>query len=175
MINLISSFIRKRNGSSGVEAALLLPVLMTMLFGVFDLGHAITANHKMITATQVIADLVTRNPTVSDSDITQSIEAGVLSMNPYATSENDFGIDIASVQFDSNGDPQVLWRTTQNMSPDDTAVADTKGLGAAGEGAVVVTMIYDYKPTFGGSVIPAYRMRERAFARGRRSSIVTKQ
>lgn len=174
MINL-RSYSVGNDGVAGVEAALLLPVLMTMLLGVYDLGHAVTANHKMITATQVIADLVARNAIDTDNDVNQAIEAGTLAMTPYVADSNGFGIDIVSVQFDGAGNPQVVWRKTVNMTADDSAVTKSTGLGSAGEGAMVITMIYDYKPTFGTSIIPAYRMRETAYSRGRRTSIVTHQ
>jgi Flp pilus assembly protein TadG len=174
MIRKIENFWRQREGSAAMEAAMFFPILMTMIFGVFDLGHAITSNHKMITGTQVIADLVARNSTISSSSIDQAIDAGALAMLPYAKTANDFGIDIVSVKFDDNANPTVIWRETRNMDPDDTAVGKSKGLGTSGEGAMVVTMVYDYKTTFGNIVIPSYRMRETAFSRGRHSSVVTK-
>lgn len=173
--NLVRRWGREKSGSALVEAAILFPTLLVMIFGVYDVGHAITVNHKMITATQVIADLITRNRIVDDQIINEAIEAARLSMQPYATSEGDFGVDIVSIQFDEDDEPVVLWRETRGMNADLNAVESTTGLGTAGEGAVAVTMIYDYEPTFGNMIIENFRMREKAFARGRRSPTVTRE
>lgn len=161
-------------GSALMEAAILFPVLLTMLFGVYDIGHAITTNHKMITASQVAADLIARTPTVSAEELNQAIEAAGLAMAPYADSSS-IGIDIISVRFDEDNEPQEVWRRTQNMSVEDNAGALEKsaGLGTKGEGALVVTVLYDYVPTFGNVVIKNFRLRETAFARGRRTSVVS--
>lgn len=166
-------FLKRKDGAAAMEAVMFFPILLTMIFGVFDLGRAITSNHKMITATQVIADLITRKSTVTNSDIEQALDAGRLAMTPYASSINDFGIDIVSVRFDSSLDPVVVWRDTRNMSADADAVLKSKGLGTSGEGAVIVTMRYSYRPVFGGFVISDYWMKETAYARGRRTSVVT--
>jgi hypothetical protein len=163
-------------GSALVEAAILFPVLLTMLFGVYDIGHAITANHKMITASQVAADLITRTPTVSTRELEQAIEAAGLAMAPYEAGDS-IGIDIISVRFDVNDEPQQVWRETRNMTipPGDQTIEKSIGLGMSGEGALIVTVLYDYEPTFGSMVIDSFRMRETAFARGRRSSVVTRE
>ncbi|MGZ9107391.1 MAG: TadE/TadG family type IV pilus assembly protein [Micavibrio sp.] len=157
-----------------METAMLFPILLVMLFGVYDVGHAITANHKMITATQVAADLITRGQSVSDSDINQAIEAAGLAMQPYESSAA-MGIDIVSVRYDEDDEPVQVWRETRNMTEDLYAIGKSVGLGTEGEGAVIVTIIYDYVPTFGSIVINAFRMKETAFARGRRVPVITRE
>ena len=182
MMTIVKRYLSHEDGSNAVEAALLLPVLFVMLFGVWEVGRALTANHKMITASQVVADLVSRKPVVTQADLDQAMEAAVLTMLPYASKSSDFGIDVLSVKFDTSDNPQKLWEKTYNMgttayanASSADALASSKGLGSSGEGAIVVTMIYDYKPTFGSGVITAFRMQERAFARGRRSPLVNFQ
>ena len=170
----LKSFWNNKTGAAAIEAVILFPILITMLFGVFDVGRAITSNHKMITSTQVIADLITRKSSVTNTDINEAITSGVLAMSPYVSSEIGFGIDIVSVKFDNNQNPVVVWRETRNMTADDDAVTKSKGLGAANEGAVIVTMRYGYKPVFGGLLIPAYWMRETAYSRGRRTAVVSR-
>ena len=172
--SLFRRWLRQAEGMALMETALLFPVLLVMLFGVYDVGHAITANHKMITATQVAADLIARTQSVSDSELNQAIEAAGLAMRPYETG-NSLGIDIVSVRYDADDEPVALWRETRNMTADATAVDRSTGLGTEGEGAVIVTIVYDYAPTFGSMVIHAFRMKETAFSRGRRSSVVTRE
>ncbi len=177
MLNHITKrWLREDKGSVLVEAVILFPVLLVMLFGVYDVGHAITTNHKMITASQVAADLIARTPSVSDLELEQAIQAAGLAMSPYATADN-IGIDIISVRFDEDDEPQQVWRETRNMAEgmNANAVQKSEGLGTEGEGALIVTVLFDYEPTFGSMVIKNYRMRETAFARGRRSSVVSRE
>lgn len=176
VMNLIKRWKSQTQGAALMEAAILFPVLLTMLFGVYDIGHAITVNHKMITASQVAADLITRTPTVSTNELNQAIEAAGLAMAPYADSSN-IGIDVISVRFDEDDNPQQVWRETRNMNTNDNeaALEKSRGLGTEGEGALVVTVLYDYVPTFGNVVIKSFRLRETAFARGRRSSVVSRE
>jgi Flp pilus assembly protein TadG len=173
MISRIQALWKKKDGGIAIEAVIFFPILLTMLFGVFDVGRAITANHKMIIASQVMADLITRGPSVTTSDIDDAISAGVLAMYPYASSAGDFGVDVVSIRFDSSNNPAIVWRDTRNMAADDDAVTRSEGLGTTNEGVVAVTMLYDYKPVFGGVLISSYYMRETAYARGRRTSVVT--
>lgn len=175
----IRTFIQKcsrdESGTALVEAVLIFPTLLVMLFGIYDVGHAITANHKLITASQVVADLVTRGRTVTTAELDDAIEAARLALQPYATDQGDFGVDIVSVQFNADDEPVQLWRETRGMDEQGNLIEKTTGLGTEGEGAVAVTVLYDYEPTFGNFVIEGFRMRETAFARGRRSSTVTRE
>lgn len=180
MMSIIKNKIRvwrqSRDGVALTEAAILFPTLFLMLFGVYDVGHAITTNHKMITAANVVADLITRGRSVSENDITQAIQAGRLAMAPYVSGAETFKVYIASVQFDEDDEPVVLWEEMSGIASADTAsVEKSIGLGTEGEGVVVVSIEYDYEPTFGNMVLNEFRMKEVAFARGRRSAIVTKE
>ena len=100
------------------------------------------------------------------------ITAGELALEPHNTVP--WGYDIVSVVFDEDGDPVVLWRITRNMDPNDDAVASTKGLGAQGEGVVIVSSNYSYRPFFTNFLgVDQLNMNEVAFLRGRRSATVT--
>ena len=157
-----------------MEAAFCIPFLLFMLFGIYDVGNAITVNHKMITASSVLADLITRGQSVSTSELNDAIIAAGLAMNPYTDSDG-IGVDIISVSYDADDDPVQLWRETRNMAVDADAIDRMVGLGTEGEGAVMVTITYRYIPTFGNIVIPEVGMKETAFARGRRSATVSRE
>ena len=105
----------------------------------------------------------------------EAITAARLSLQPYVTSDTDFAVDIISVQYDADNEPQELWRETRNMLEQEDLLEKTEGLGMAGEGSVAVSVLYRYQPTFGSVVINQINMRETAFARGRRSAIVERE
>jgi Flp pilus assembly protein TadG len=161
---------RCKDGIAATEAALLFPILFIMLMGVYDLGQGVVINQKVNTASQVIGDLVTRNEEVSLALIEDIINAGELALMPFSTAS--FGYDIVSVEFDENGDPLELWRETENMTPDATAVSNSVGLGEEGEGVIIVSVEYDYDPFFNNIFIDSFMMQERAYLRGRKSVTV---
>lgn len=149
---------------------MLMPVMLVLLMGVFDLGNGIALSAKTITASQIGADLVSRNKTVDLADVNDIIEGTKLAFEPYGTA--GFGIDIVSIKFDENSHPEILWRETRDMPPNDVAVASVDGLAPEGEGMVIVTVQYGYTPMFSKYFTDDIDFSEVAFARGRRSPTV---
>lgn len=166
----LRSYVSNEDGVSVTEVAIFFPILISLLMGVYDIGQGIVVNQKTIAASQVIADLITRNEVVNEDLILDVVTAGELSLEPYPTAT--FGYDVTSVEFDEDGDPVILWRVTDNMAEDDDAVDSTTGLGDEGEGVVVVSVVYQYVPYFSNFVVGTIDMNERAFLRGRKSATV---
>lgn len=172
-MNLWRQWTDGKDGVALVEAAMIFPILFLLLFGIYDIGHAVTVNHKMITATNVVSDVVTRTYSISQDGLDQAVVAGKMAMAPYVAREDDLPIYVAAVRFNEDGDPVVLWeRAFGGVVPDEQAVLRSRGLGMPGDGVIVVSLIHDYRPAFGGVVVDSFRMREVTYARGRRSSIV---
>lgn len=162
---------QQEDGVAAIEAALLFPPLVALMLGVYDLGTGIILNGRTITASQVTADLISRDKTVNMADVNDAIVAAQLVYQPFAL--QDFGIDVVSVQFDSQRRPQILWRETRDMSPNDNAIANVNGIGDPGEGMIIVSVEYTYKPLFAKYFTDDIPMMEIAYARGRRSPTVT--
>ena len=170
MINFIKKYLRDEDATAFVEAALLIPVLTTLLMGVFDLGSGIVINQKTISASQVAADLVARVKTIDQAMVDDIVVASKLAFDPYDTSS--FGIDIISVEFDDEGYPVQLWRDTRNMPQNNNALDSTIGLGEEGEGMIIVSTRFTYLPYFTHLFTNEFNMEEVAFTRGRRSKTV---
>jgi Flp pilus assembly protein TadG len=169
-IKLFERWCKEERAVAATEAALLFPVLMSLLMGVYDIGNGIVVNQKTITASQIIADLVTRNQVV-DMDLVSDITiAGRMALEPF--SATPMGYDIASIEFDEDDNPVVLWRITNNMDPNDAGVDSTEIIGEEGQGVVVVSVNYQYRPFFAHFVVDQINMQEVAFLRGRRSATV---
>ncbi len=170
MIKKLQTYFLDQAGMSVVETAILFPVLISLMMAIYDLGQGVIVNQKTVAASQVVADLVGRNEVIEMALLTDIRNAGELALAPYSAIE--FGSDIISVRFDEDSDPVVLWRVTENMTEDDGALDSTDGLGAEGEGVVIVSIANEYKPFFSGFVASEINMRERAFVRGRKSATV---
>lgn len=158
-------------GAAAAEFVLVFPILMVMLMGVYELSRAISINQRSIAASQIIADLIARNVVVDQDMVDEAIRAGELAMEPYPL--EGMGVDIVSVQYDEDDEPQELWRVTRDMDEDDEAVDNSTGLGVDGDGTLVVTVEYLYQPVFNTILDDAITMRETTYARGRRTSVVS--
>jgi Flp pilus assembly protein TadG len=161
----------EERANAAIETVVLMPLVIGLLIGCYDIGMGILINQKTVGASQIIGDLITRDRSVTMTSLEDIIRAGELAYEPYSTTS--FGYDIASIRFDADGDPVVIWRVTNNMAQNDDAVASTEGLGDANDGMVVVTTAYTYNPYFTHFVAGDIVMQEVAFLRGRRSATVT--
>jgi Flp pilus assembly protein TadG len=166
-------FLSDCGGIAAVEFTLVFPILFTMIIGVWGVGNGVLVDQKTIAASQIIADLICREESVDDDQIDEAIKAGELAISPFDTTP--YVVDIVSVQFDEDGNPEELWRvTTKGATPDPDLVGRTRGLGGEGEGAVAVRVTYTYTPLVGASTWGRIHLSEIAFGRGRKSATVGK-
>lgn len=168
--NYLRNWARDEGGMAAVEAAMIFPVLLILLVGTFDMGNGILANQKTIRASQVVADLVTRNRSITAAEISEAVDAGELALQPFETAE--YGVDIVSIRFDEDAQPEIAWRETRNMAASADVLDNVASLAEANGGVVVVTVQYLFEPAFAGFVVNEIQMQETAFARGRRSAVV---
>ncbi len=176
IIQKLSNFCRKwRDGKdavAAVEAALVFPILLTLLLGTFDMGNAILSNQKAIRASQVVADLITRDRSVDTAAINEAIDAGQLAFTPLA--DGSYGVDVVSIRFDEDAAAEIVWRETRNMPPKADVLEAVESLAEENGGVVVVSVQYVFEPIFAGFIVNQIQMGEVAFARGRRSAVVTR-
>lgn len=172
MFRLFQKWWKEDSGLAAVEAAMIFPMMLVLLVGVFDGGNAILANQKTVRASQVVADLIARNGTATDASINEAIDAGRLAFAPLPV--GSFGVDIVSMRFDENADTEIVWRETQNLSGLPDALSAVAALQEPDEGVVMVTVEYQYDPLFVGFVFDTIDMREVAFSRGRNSPVISR-
>lgn len=168
---MLQSWLSNEEGAAAIEAALLMPIMVSLLAGSYDLGKGLVLSSRTVTSSQIAADLITRDKTVNQADVNDAIAGSKLAYEPFSLRE--YGIDIVSVEFDSRRSPQILWRETQGMSPNNNALDNINGVGDPGEGMVVVSVQYSYQPVFAKYFVGDIDMLEIAYARGRRSPTVT--
>lgn len=167
---LFTRWVREDAAMAYTEAALLMPLIVTLLMGVYDVGQGITTNQKIISSSQIMGDLIARDRSITMAGLGDIITAGELALQPYDIAP--LGYDIVSIGFDEDGDPEVLWRVTENTDPNDDAVESTKGLGEEGDGLMIVTTTYRYTPFFSHFITSDINMKEVAFLHGRKSATV---
>jgi Flp pilus assembly protein TadG len=168
---IIKTWLKEDKAFAATEFAMIFPILFSLLMGTYDIGQAMIINQKVMSASQITADLIARSPIASAQDVNDAIEAGRLAMSPYDTSNLDY--EIKSVRFDSEGEMVTEGEASSSSytgSTDLTGQMDT--LANPGEGVLGVVMQYKYIPFFFAFFISEFNMEEVAYARGRKSSVV---
>jgi len=158
--------LRDRAGTAAVEFALLLPIMTTLLFGLFEGANAVMAYMKCIAATQTVADLVTQQQSVNSTDIDNFYTAGQLVMSPFSAAS--LGIAVTSVTFDINtGAAAQAWQQTRNSSPMNNSTVLAAGYGQKGESVVIVQGTFTYASWLHYVLPSTITMSQIAFSRPR--------
>lgn len=163
-------FWRDTRGLATLESAILLPMMVILLMGMFDIGQAVIINQKVTAASHMAGDLITRKTVINDVDLDDAVGVALLVIDPY--DRNLLGIDIVGVTFDEDNDPEESWRHTHNMNENINLPARAVDLGVNGEGLVAISTVYKYTPYFTGSLLGEINMEETSFLRGRKNSFV---
>jgi Flp pilus assembly protein TadG len=132
--------------SVSVEFVLALPIMLTLMFGMFEGAGLLTCYMRVVDATQTVADLVCMQKSVASSDIDNFNTAAGYVLEPFASA--NLGMAIASVTFDPNtGAASVAWQQTRGsiVAPTNASlIALATNYGTKGESVVIVQTVYAY-------------------------------
>jgi Flp pilus assembly protein TadG len=138
--------IRDRTASISVEFAVIVPIMATILFGLFEGTQVLLCYMRVVDATQTVADLVCLQQSVSESDVDGFNTAAGYVLEPFSSA--DLGVAITSVTFDPNtGVASVAWQDTRGSiiaPPSATSIALAANYGTKGESVIIVQTVYAY-------------------------------
>ena len=77
--------VRDRRGVAAVEFAVIVPLMLVMFFGTVEFSSGVAVDRKVSLVTQELADLVSRNPSVADTDIANFNTIANAMLTPYST------------------------------------------------------------------------------------------
>lgn len=146
MIRKFRRFTGDNRGVAAIEMAFIMPALLFVYFGLFDLTGLISLNRKVSYSSSVVADLVSQNKTtVTSSDITDYFNAVELVMSP--TPVANVRVDVYGY-YDNGGTITQRWSKsstggTSCGAPSTTGMAN---LMTDGNDVVVVRTCAIYTP-----------------------------
>ncbi|MBV6632108.1 MAG: pilus assembly protein [Alphaproteobacteria bacterium] len=154
-----------------MEFAGVFPIMVALFLGSVDAGRALWMARKLNTATQSVADILARETVIEQDAFLDLIDAAEMIIEPF--NADSLGYDVGGIIFDpDDGDPEVVWRETDNMTPVPGMAQLATGLGAAGEGVVLVTMRATYDPIFVTVFTGPLEFERMAVLRGRQNAFV---
>jgi len=107
-------FGRDRSGTSGVEFALILPVLLLLIVGTADLGHALTVSRKIDEIASTTGDMISQQGTWTKTDVAKLLTGASFILQPYDTT--GLTITVAVDDISSSGSATVNWSAALNTT-----------------------------------------------------------
>ncbi len=157
-IGVIQSWRRNSDGVAAIEFAFIAPILMTMFFGVFEMGRAYAAHRRFISATYMIGDQVASQTSLTDTALGNIYKLAPTVMGSYASDTASLTVEILPIRMpDPIGKPNEIrnYATPQTYAKSRTVCGvpatpvpdDIKDLlKNSREGLIMVMATYAYKP-----------------------------
>ncbi|MFD0988101.1 TadE/TadG family type IV pilus assembly protein [Methyloligella solikamskensis] len=168
-------------GTSAIEFAIILPLMLTAYLGAVEVGNMLTLNRRTDQVAYTVADLTAQVRTLSNAQIKNITDAATAILTPYST--KDLSIVLTSVVADDKNRPKVAWSCSNgNGAPlaKNSSVDLPEGLTAPGSSVIMADVQYAYVPLFGedapflGSTFGKFTMSRKFYSRPRRSATVDK-
>jgi Flp pilus assembly protein TadG len=171
-MSYLHSALKDRRASVAVEFVLVIPILIVLFLGIYEVTNAVILYMKVIDAADTVSDLAAQYTTVASADIDNFYIAGQLVMEPSPGS--GLGLAIASVAFDPNtGKPSIAWQATRGgAQPMTDAASAAVGFGSPGDSVIEATASYTYTSLFGFVLPYGITMSTRVFSRPRNVSVI---
>jgi hypothetical protein len=97
-------------GAAVVEFALMLPFLITLFAGGFELTRFILLNHKLEKAAYTVSDVVTQQTSVTNAQLEQVMIAATEILKPYELGNNGVIVLSSVYRENLNNPPKVSWQ-----------------------------------------------------------------
>jgi Flp pilus assembly protein TadG len=100
-----AEFRRDRHGTSAVEFALLLPVMLTLYVAGIEISNAIAIDRKVTITARTVTDLVTRSSTISTGNMSDILAASAAVISPYVP--NNLTVTVSEIYIDDKGNAKI--------------------------------------------------------------------
>lgn len=150
-LNRIKQLHTCRKALSSLEFAFIVPMLITLLVGVFETGRFLLINQKADKVSYTVGDLITQHSTLSQSQLKTITDLAANIMEPFYAEENNY-IIVTSVE---NQDDTMVknWDYTGGGTASSASAINLEAVKATmnmqpDDNIIVVETGYDYSPVF---------------------------
>jgi Flp pilus assembly protein TadG len=149
MAGLIARFRKSQDGLAAVEFAFILPLMLTLFFGVVEVSLLLACRSDVANVASTAADLVAQESAITGPDVTNVFNAANAILYPYDTSVAK--ITLTSVNYDTSSGSltsgKVSWSCAQNATARSlgSTVTLPAGLMTSGGSVIMSEISYGYK------------------------------
>lgn len=161
LANIVQAWRRNSDGVAAVEFAFIAPILIIMLFGVFEMGRAYSAHRRFLSASYMIGDLVAREKELTTDGLRGIYQLAPTVMGGYSSDKAILSVEVLPVQIQASKPDEVRsYATPERFNKTIPSCGaqivsdDVKDiLKSSTQGLIVVTSTYEYKPLFASSIV----------------------
>lgn len=155
-------FFRNRDGIVATEFALMVPILLLLLLGGFEMTRFMLVHQKAEKVSYTVADVVTQNTSITNAQLAQIITAAAQIMQPYTFGSNGVVIISSVYQSGTVNPPTVNWQYTGGGTLSRSSQVGSVGGNATLPGGltlndkdniIIAEVYYVYTPVFSGGVV----------------------
>lgn len=175
---MLTRFRRADSGLAAVEFAFILPVMITLFFGVVEVSQGLSARADVNNVASTTADLVAQASSVSSSDLTNIFAASsaILYPNPLTDKKGNALLKIvisSVVDTGSATSGKVAWSASSTGKSADahstgSTIPLSAGLMTAGGSVIVTEVSYTYSSATSQSITGAINMTGNFYTKPRR-------
>jgi Flp pilus assembly protein TadG len=169
----LAGFARADKGVAAVEFALVLPFLLLLFLGGWELTNAASTYRKVTDTTAQLADIVSQYTSMSSTDVNSVFSATTQIMYPDTT--NNLQIVLSEISTNANNVATVTWSQAYNGGAPLTAGSSftlPSGLALPNTSYIYVQSSYMYTPTIGSMYISNIPMKTSLFVLPRETSSI---
>lgn len=143
---------RDKRGVSAVEFAIILPFMAMLYLGGTALTQGIIVKRKVVLVTHTVGDLVARDNSITNAEVTAIFDAAKAVFAPYAWSSL-LKIKVTSVDIDATGAAKVGWGEAfqDTARVPNATVTLPAGLNAPSTSIIWTEVSYNFTPPIGGA------------------------
>lgn len=176
MLTPWKAIVRNTAGMSAVEFSLILPFVIALLFGGYDLTTGINADRKVTAVARTIADLTAQYGSATENDIPKGeltkliFPIGEAVLAPHDKSQ--VKMVISAVRIDANRNVSIDWSisSTGNSADEKKTIVLNDNLRIASTNLIWAEVVYTYDPLFGASIVGKIPLTENMFMRPRQNT-----
>jgi len=165
-----------RNDERGValvEFACVLPVLLLMYLGGYQVMDALSCNRKVTITARAVADLTTQNAGVTNSSVATILSAATEIMAPYKAT--NALVRVTELQTDSKGNTTVFWSQDNRGSglAQTTAYALPTNIKVNGSCIIISEVFYSYTPPVTFGIVGPLSLSDKIYMNSRTSNQIS--
>ena len=113
---LFAGFRRDKRGVAAVEFAFIVPLMLTLLFGMIDVASGVAIDRKVTLTARTLSDLVSQGTKVTATDISNFFKMGSAIMTPYAVTPATMTQKVSAISIDASKKAKVVWSYSGSVS-----------------------------------------------------------